>query len=201
MQLWRDCFNPRSRTGNDNLKVLYRVNTCRFQSTFPHGERRSSQQSFVTPVSSFNPRSRTGNDKLGNNSLYCVGCFNPRSRTGNDAVLKLSPICATVSIHVPARGTTFTRTIMVRFRLFQSTFPHGERLFLVLYVDISVFQSTFPHGERLYTEYKTIVYMGVSIHVPARGTTNQIVCVFAFFVVFQSTFPHGERRSRACPTS
>ena len=57
--------------------------------------------------------------------------------------------------------------------LFQSTFPHGERPFSsVLLTSHLQFQSTFPHGERQeYTRPATEWY-GVSIHVPARGTTG-----------------------------
>ncbi len=57
--------------------------------------------------------------------------------------------------------------------MFQSTFPHGERPFSsVLLTSHLQFQSTFPHGERQeYTRPATEWY-GVSIHVPARGTTG-----------------------------
>ena len=58
-----------------------------------------------------------------------------------------------VSIHVPARGTTMLVRLLDLLVLFQSTFPHGER----------------PGGEvRHQYEYN------VSIHVPARGTTKRI---------------------------
>ena len=81
-------------------------------------------------------------------------------------------IMYTVSIHVPARGTTInshcihaawcrfnprsrtgndgdTGYLMDRTGMFQSTFPHGERPCSTLALPLShMFQSTFPHGER-----------------------------------------------------
>ena len=55
-----------------------------------------------------------------------------------------------VSIHVPARGTTYTPGVYANLNWwFQSTFPHGERPTLDLVVGVMQgFQSTFPHGER-----------------------------------------------------
>ena len=100
---------------------------------------------------------------------------------------------------------------------FQSTFPHGERRSLYVYravwscfnprsrtgndtciclscITISWFQSTFPHGERRLTALRGEFPVGVSIHVPARGTTNQYIYSPKSVSRFQSTFPHGERR-------
>ena len=78
------CFNPRSRTGNDDISNELEIWRNAFQSTFPHGERRSRAGSFRNTYTGFNPRSRTGNDyeDLGSKT-YSEG-FNPRSRTGND---------------------------------------------------------------------------------------------------------------------
>ena len=70
-----------------------------FQSTFPHGGR---YRGYIH----FNPRSRMGNDGL----LF--------------SFLQTSPI----SIHVPAWGTTIYDANTETIFLFQSTFPHGERL-------------------------------------------------------------------------
>ena len=80
----------------------------RFQSTFPHGERQR-RYSTRRKLCCFNPRSRTGNDGIisGLLSRRC-GSFNPRSRTGNDFASSDYTAYATVSIHVPARGTTST---------------------------------------------------------------------------------------------
>ena len=54
-----------------------------FQSTFPRGERRRRKR-----------------------RMLCEQYFNPRSRVGNDTVLESALFCFTISIHVPAWGTT-----------------------------------------------------------------------------------------------
>ena len=77
----------------------------------------------------------------------------------------------TVSIHVPARGTTRRCT------------------------KNSVKCSCFnPRSREGNDQFDTGLYMfqEVSIHVPARGTTDQLNSAFES-VKFQSTFPRGER--------
>ena len=54
-------FNPRSRTGNDRIHARLCGSIQKFQSTFPHGERRKGNHE-RSAWSGFNPRSRTGND-------------------------------------------------------------------------------------------------------------------------------------------
>ena len=62
---------------------------------------------------------------------------------------------------------------------FQSTLPHGERLFPFLIAsNASPFQSTLPHGER-----------------PFPALHRRFKCQF------QSTLPHGERRIAAVLSS
>ena len=79
--------------------------------------------------------------------------FNPRSRKGNDLVGQRGDRRgSSVSIHVPARGTT-------------PPWPPG-------YPQIWRFQSTFPQGERPDTISQHRAGGNVSIHVPARGTTQ-----------------------------
>jgi len=56
------CFNPRSRTGSDDLGQFRVVHGYKFQSTLPHGERPGVGGSKTSEVCSFNPRSRTGSD-------------------------------------------------------------------------------------------------------------------------------------------
>ena len=76
-------FNPRSRVGND--------------ATIP---------GINAKVDNFNPRSRVGNDSdrlIGPNAARN---FNPRSRVGNDCYLFRQLQKASISIHVPAWGTT-----------------------------------------------------------------------------------------------
>ena len=193
-------FNPRSRTGNDfgsrfgtsasdcvSIHVPARGTTqsvlsallpvLEFQSTFPHGERRHGQ--LVWRICLYV-------------SIHVPARGTTGERTDDEALAFI------VSIHVPARGTTLTLLAMAEAlgRMFQSTFPHGERLIC--------------YSPNYFDEQ-------VSIHVPARGTTETILPerhVFMGFnprsrtgndqsvlsallpvLEFQSTFPHGERRS------
>ena len=99
--------------------------------------------------------------------------FNPRSRKGNDNTVPDSPFHPEV---------------------FQSTFPQGERRFILIPERSSkMFQSTFPQGERPVCLALPISCFPVSIHVPARGTTVPSFLI-NFPILFQSTFPQGERR-------
>ena len=124
-------FNPRSRVGNDNNSHMIEVFGVKFQSTFPRGERLNSSHSTRLGVN-FNPRSRVGNDTLGTLTVTFAADFNPRSRVGNDLKRLKMPESLqyfnprsrvgnddmayadydfyTISIHVPAWGTTVMRT-------------------------------------------------------------------------------------------
>ena len=60
--------------------------------------------------------------------------------------------------------------------LFQSTFPRGERLELKHTTMIfRIFQSTFPRGERPNSQTVHKAGNTISIHVPAWGTTKDLV--------------------------
>ena len=167
------CFNPRSRTGNDvascngcgeqshvsihvpargttdrarkrgyqnivSIHVPARGTTqnhhrasllSRFQSTFPHGERQTEPPREVEAITvSIHVPAR-------GTTTFIIPCILARQ----------------VSIHVPARGTTIEDSLQMLY----------ERLF----------QSTFPHGERRWRADCSVQIFQVSIHVPARGTT------------------------------
>ena len=80
---YSECFNPRSRTGNDlHFLTLFSQHGL-FQSTFPHGERHRQLHPYPL-LPRFNPRSRTGNDQIRSYAQETCQRFNPRSRTGND---------------------------------------------------------------------------------------------------------------------
>ena len=107
-RVWKSIiyFNPRSRVGNDvksgKHTVIHSIisihvpawgttiqSECpraalRFQSTFPRGERHSHTNVLVVHLLHFNPRSRVGNDSSGFSILRKIS----------------------ISIHVPAWGTT-----------------------------------------------------------------------------------------------
>ena len=122
-----------------------------------------------------------------------------------------------ISIHVPSWGTTNHWIRMPRPYIFQSTFPRGERQFLVHAFHAGYdlfqstfprgerpppvmasqippkFQSTFPRGERQGTKASSTPASDISIHVPSWGTTVVVVDLDKNNE-FQSTFPRGERR-------
>ncbi len=166
--------------------------------------------------------------------------FNPRSRTGSDPCLPTFLDCTNISIHAPARGATICRiphqlsvkiisihapargaTWMLRKNrycrcIFQSTLPHGERRYHIIWILICCeFQSTLPHGERRKGYLDNLIFSRISIHAPARGATfpyflqfqiveisihapargaTEIPAQPLFLFKFQSTLPHGERR-------
>ena len=101
-----------------------------------------------------------------------------------------------ISIHVPARGTTrrvhchtaaacifqstyphgvrlFSRSNFSDGSSFQSTYPHGVRLTGGVSRPVLQFQSTYPHGVRLEKQLPDRPVRIISIHVPARGTTRR----------------------------
>ena len=123
-----------------------------FQSTFPQGERprASRPRTHVRIVSIHVPaRGTTGRDIMKGKK---TNSFNPRSRKGNDCMDQQ---------HLTKSG------------VFQSTFPQGERRAGGLVQQGNKrFQSTFPQGERRNIAGRSLTNIDVSIHVPARGTTN-----------------------------
>ena len=82
-----------------------------FQSTFPRGERPPALDHLIGASPGFNPRSREGNDVSAQSGFFDRKSFNPRSREGNDLT--------------GVNGST----LQIEF---QSTFPRGERPFLIL---------------------------------------------------------------------
>ena len=120
-----------------------------------------------------------------------------------------------ISIHVPAWGTTSILSLSASSHLFQSTFPRGERPYLVninLFANlisihvpawgttmglpnrrvISKFQSTFPRGERLssFAVFTVPSNFNPRSRVGNDGNKVNLTCCD----IFQSTFPRGERR-------
>ncbi len=144
-------FNPRSRTGNDTAQGQWANNILTFQSTFPHGER---------PI-----RIEKIDETTGFQSTFPHG---ERRR-----VEEGSGHNGTVSIHVPARGTTKKSYKgdydKLRFNPRSRTGNDHGLIALIKPVKLCFnprsrtgndqgekdyhgllpgFQSTFPHGER-----------------------------------------------------
>ena len=120
-------FNPRSRVGNDNTYPINIQSLCisihvpawgttvhmtasdvhsTFQSTFPRGERPHNALD-LCPDCIFQSTFPRGERPLRVMiPLPSLCYFNPRSRVGNDAGGKAGDQTGTISIHVPAWGTT-----------------------------------------------------------------------------------------------
>ena len=97
--------------------------------------------------------------------------FNPRSRVGNDHVGDILVINSSISIHVPAWGTTLYPTLSTPVKKFQSTFPRGERRrYYITANDTEHFNPRSRVGNDclIATFY---LWQKISIHVPAWGTT------------------------------
>ena len=121
----------------------------------------------------FNPRPRMGGDKFSVRGSADFRCFNPRPRMGGDISRVEDELMSFVSIHAPAWGATYVHVVFCVHDVFQSTPPHGGRLYFPTKINSNtVFQSTPPHGGRPYAQL-----------------------LFAEIDAFQSTPPHGGRPS------
>ena len=125
------------------------LSPCRFQSTFPRGERHLCWLVAVKHIH-----------------------FNPRSLVGNDYIPVGTYTIVEISIHVPSWGTTQCLANTRRMRLFQSTFPRGERRRRwICSTEEGNFnpRSLVGNDRRLRQDIRLL---GISIHVPSWGTTR-----------------------------
>ena len=143
-------FNPRSRVGNDQWQN-YGYDAVRISIHVPAWGTTWHWSWTTLLISDFNPRSRVGNDGLlrhfDSTSELFQSTF-PRGERPDRRFRK--GYMASISIHVPAWGTTITFSPMIILYRFQSTFPRGERRWRFIFFAPSVL---------------------ISIHVPAWGTT------------------------------
>ena len=97
----------------------------------------------------FNPRTRTGYRPALVTPACTFAAFQSTYRTGYDVPARMVRDSCNISIHVPARGTTFCGPNGGAGVQFQSTYPHGVRTYARLYSQsVLSFQSTYPHGVR-----------------------------------------------------
>ena len=144
-----------------------------FQSTHPHGVRPCAIPRPPITHSCFNPRTHTGCDAFASKPMSILRCFNPRTHTGCDPY-HFQPVRHgfQVSIHAPTRGATDYLFIHIITLWFQSTHPHGVRLYdYAERVGEHEFQSTHPHGVRPLFRVRFHSAILVSIHAPTRGAT------------------------------
>ncbi len=59
---------------------------------------------------------------------YISANFNPRARTGRDSGIPESANDMRISTHAPARGATREFAVVIAYKSFQPTRPHGARL-------------------------------------------------------------------------
>ena len=146
------CFNPRTHTGCDALQYLGFPVAEEFQSTHPHGVRRRHHVWEYL-------------------FLRCVSIHAPtRGATEvNQAFLEPD----TVSIHAPTRGATarYSRNINASLRFNPRTHTGCDSATDFGSSLSRKFQSTHPHGVRLFIERSKGKKIAVSIHAPTRGAT------------------------------
>ncbi len=108
-----------------------------------------------------------------------------------DKILLLS-----ISIHVPARGTTCTsRSVSFDTGNFNPRPREGDDLPRGNFKTLAwEFQSTSPRGGRQKWIVAIYLLFEISIHVPARGTTSDCPSSRCVHSEFQSTSPRGGRR-------
>ena len=121
-------FNPRARTGHDINPWL---KTQGYEISI-HVPARGTTQPVAqdSRLRDFNPRARTGHDRVGGGTECGPEDFNPRARTGHDLCRRL--IFAIVSYFNPRARTghdAARKAALTSGKIFQSTCPHGARLF------------------------------------------------------------------------
>ena len=148
------CFNPRTHMGCDILTAADGDYLLKFQSTHPHGVRLVS---IVT--------------------------------------MRATPL---VSIHAPTWGATFQDLLPLALSVVSIHAPTwGATSVIDINPQINQFQSTHPHGVRLYCPPPFEEVQNVSIHAPTWGATL-LFTLADFLPEFQSTHPHGVRHATCC---
>ena len=144
----------------------------------------------------FNPRSHVGSDTRHKPPRAEGAYFNPRSHVGSDAILSARANDASISIHAPTWGATFSaRCEMTVSIVFQSTLPRGERPLdwycfgqgLLISIHAPTWGAT-PHGRHYSARlpyfnprshvgsdqrlrFQIVAYNQISIHAPTWGAT------------------------------
>ena len=122
------CFNPRARTGRDSPLLPIDGVALVFQSTRPHGARRSPHTE-RSGLCSFNPRARTGRDRGTSNRSHSPVMF--QSTRPHGARRDVAQHCGDIHHRFNPRARTgrdfFVGPGTDAGPEFQSTRPHGAR--------------------------------------------------------------------------
>ena len=125
------------------------LSPCRFQSTFPRGERHLCWLVAVKHIH-----------------------FNPRSLVGNDYIPVGTYTIVEISIHVPSWGTTaqagynqWDNPISIHVPSWGTTYPYSG---ICTEASISIHVPSWGTTLRCIRWYRTV---RISIHVPSWGTT------------------------------
>ena len=100
-------FNPRSHEGNDRIGCWKTMESKRFQSTFPRGERQDEipKNTHAMVISIHVPTRGTTKHEIILESVLKISIHVPTRGTTNAATR--SWMSVSISIHVPTRGTTY----------------------------------------------------------------------------------------------
>ena len=124
-------FNPRTHMGCDSIRTRRAGLNTWFQSTHPHGMRHLLPEE-IRGLYRFNPRTHMGCDPGSGQLLSVRRCFNPRTHMGCDAayLCYLNGLsCFNPRTHMGCDH--FTELGLSTCPEFQSTHPHGMRLYIV----------------------------------------------------------------------
>ena len=127
------------------------VTEAEFQSTYPRGVRRESFEA-ITKFMLFQSTYPRGVRPRSWNLLRMRSNFNPRTREGYDLLRRLPAF---------SFGNFNPRT--------REGYDYGKSSLQLR----GQFQSTYPRGVRRRTGISYALCINISIHVPARGTTQQ----------------------------
>ena len=170
-------FNPRAYARHD-LPPLFRLHQARFQSTCLREARRvlAVLQRRHQPFQSTCLREAR---PAGIRHRYTPSYFNPRAYARHDLRDTPRSRSASISIHVPTRGTTSRGIAVCPPGRFQSTCLREARpTHAALLIIQVVFQSTCLREARHGRPGRN-GRLRISIHVPTRGTTP----IFGSFTV------------------
>ena len=145
-------FNPRTHTGCD-AEISGRIEALsEFQSTHPHGVRHYELK--VTDGDAVFQSTHPHGVRLGE-VWFCWlgrhGGFNPRTHTGCDSRSYTQHVFIMVSIHAPTRGATLHGPVLRRgIRVSIHAPTRGATIERISRKSSKGFQSTHPHGVRLF---------------------------------------------------